>query len=74
MSGAVLAAAPTGMAGPVALFIIVLLCVAAYFLFRSMSRHLKRVPLDFPADPEFPELHTSPGQDARDGHTDPSAP
>ena len=43
----VIAAAPTGKAGPVALFVIVLLCVAAYFLFRSMSRHLRRVPVDF---------------------------
>lgn len=43
----VIAAAPTGKAGPVALFVIVLLCVAAYFLFRSLSRHLGRVPVDF---------------------------
>lgn len=44
------AAESTGKAGPVGLFVVVLLCVAAYFLFRSMSRHLKRVPADFPAD------------------------
>jgi hypothetical protein len=67
----ILASAPTGMAGPVALFIIVLLCIASYFLFRSMSRHLKRVPLDFPTDPEFPELHTTPGHEARDGEPTP---
>lgn len=59
----VVLAAPNGKAGPVALFVIVLLCGAAYFLFRSMSRHLRRVPEDFapptaeqidPAPPERP--------------------
>ncbi|MCW2603527.1 MAG: hypothetical protein JWN61_1662 [Pseudonocardiales bacterium] len=46
-SDVVVAAPPNGKAGPVALFVIVLLCVAAYFLFRSMSRHLRRVPEEF---------------------------
>lgn len=43
----VVLAAPNGKAGPVALFVIVLLCVGSYFLFRSMSKHLRRVPEDF---------------------------
>ena len=47
VADAVVAAPPNGKAGPVALFVIVLLCVAAYFLFRSMSRHLRRVPEEF---------------------------
>ena len=52
MNGALIAAqlladAPTGKAGPVGLFVIVVLCVACWFLFRSMSRHLKRVPKSF---------------------------
>ena len=29
---------------------ILLLCVAVYFLFKSMSKHLKRVRDDFPSD------------------------
>jgi hypothetical protein len=48
-AGPVLAAVPVpdGKAGPVALFIIVLLCIACFFIFRSFSKHLKRVPVDF---------------------------
>jgi hypothetical protein len=57
-----LAGAPTGMAGPVALFIIIVLCVASFFLFRSMSRHLKRVPVAFDDDPrDDPRFGGSPG-------------
>jgi hypothetical protein len=37
--------------GPIGLAVILVLCVAAYFLFKSMSKHLKRVRDDFPADP-----------------------
>ena len=36
--------------GPIGLAVILLLCVACYFLFKSMSRHLRRVREDFPAD------------------------
>jgi hypothetical protein len=43
----ILADPPNGKAGPVALFVIVLLCIAAALLFRSMSRHLRQVPEDF---------------------------
>jgi hypothetical protein len=37
--------------GPIGLAVILVLCVAVYFLFKSMSKHLKRVREDFPADP-----------------------
>lgn len=37
-------------AGPIGLVVILLLCFACYFLFRSMSRHLKRVREQFPSD------------------------
>ena len=54
-ANAVVAAAPEDVkAGPLALLIILLLVVACYFLFRSMSRHLRRVPEDFPTDPGAP--------------------
>ena len=36
-----------GKAGPIGLLIIVLLLIAAAFLVKSMSRHLKRVPASF---------------------------
>ncbi len=34
--------------GPWGLAIILVLCVACYFLFKSMSKHLRRVREDFP--------------------------
>jgi hypothetical protein len=39
-------------AGFIAFIVVVVLCVASYFLFRSMSRHLRKVPSSFdpPAD------------------------
>jgi hypothetical protein len=64
MSGAaVLAAEPLartseGMkSGPIGLAIVLLLCIACYFLFKSMSGHLRRVREDFPKNPP-----TGPGQ------------
>ena len=47
-------AAPTGegaKAGPIALLVILLLCTACYFLFRSMTKHLKKVRDEFPGEP-----------------------
>ena len=37
-------------AGPIALVVILLLAVACYFLFRSMTRHLRKVREEFPSD------------------------
>jgi hypothetical protein len=37
--------------GPIGLAVILVLCIAAYFLFKSMSKHLKKVRDEFPADP-----------------------
>jgi hypothetical protein len=36
--------------GPIGLAVILLLCIACYFLFKSMSKHLRTVRQDFPAD------------------------
>jgi hypothetical protein len=36
--------------GPIGLAVILLLCVACYFLFKSMSKHLRRVREEFPTD------------------------
>lgn len=38
-------------AGPIGLAVILLLCIAAYFLFKSMSKHLRKVREEFPVDP-----------------------
>ena len=35
-------------AGPIALLVIMLLVIACFFLFRSMSKHLRRVRDEFP--------------------------
>lgn len=36
--------------GPIGLAVILVLCVACYFLFKSMSKHLRRVREEFPDD------------------------
>lgn len=36
--------------GPLGLVVIIVLCVGCYFLFKSMSKHLKRVREDYPAE------------------------
>jgi hypothetical protein len=47
-----------GKAGPIGLLLIVVLLIVTAFLVKSMSRHLKRVPRSFDADPEsaMPEI------------------
>jgi hypothetical protein len=37
-------------AGPIGLAVIILLCIACYFLFKSMSKHLRRVRDNFPSE------------------------
>ena len=39
-----------GIAGPLALLIILLLAVATVLLIRSMNKHLRRLPDSFPAE------------------------
>jgi hypothetical protein len=55
-----------GVAGPIGLLIIVLLVIGTIFLLRSMNKHLKRVPA------EFPDL-TKPGSDAPTARTEDAA-
>jgi hypothetical protein len=62
-----------GKAGPIGLLIIVLLLIAAAFLVKSMSRHLKRVPSSFdPPEVVVPDdaaelfEEPRPGQDLLD--------
>jgi len=42
--------------GPLGLVLILVLCVACYFLFKSMSKHLRKVREEFPT-----ELPSPPG-------------
>ena len=49
-------------AGPIALVVILLLAISCYFLFRSMTKHLRRVRDDFPAaDAPGPSPGPPPG-------------
>ena len=41
-----------GKAGPIGLLTVVLLCVAVYFLVKSLNRNLKKVPQSFDAQPK----------------------
>jgi hypothetical protein len=43
-----LAASDTGKGSPIGLFVVLLLVVAVYLLYRSMTGHLRRLPENFP--------------------------
>lgn len=45
-----LAGEDTGKAGPLGLLVLVVLGLACYWLFRSMSKHLRKVPSTFAPD------------------------
>ena len=70
-------------AGPIALLVIMLLAIACFFLFRSMSKHLRRVREEFPTDDRAPAPaptsappnvapNVVPKQDLPAGDADPS--
>jgi hypothetical protein len=50
MSHVTITAAESGKAGPLGLLVLVLLCLACYLLFKSMSRHLRKVRDEWPGD------------------------
>ena len=43
-----LAASDTGKGSPIGLFVVLLLVIATYLLYRSMSGHIRRLPEKFP--------------------------
>ena len=49
-----------GEAAPVGLLVIVLLCVAVYFLVKSMNRNIKKVPASFARPDEHPTVDDGP--------------
>jgi hypothetical protein len=62
-TAAVLAASDTGKGSPIGLFVVLLLVIATYLLYRSMAGHLRRLPDRVPGyqaddsagpDPEIP--------------------
>jgi hypothetical protein len=69
-TAALVLAAKSGEAvksGPWGLAIILLLCVACYFLFKSMSKHLRRVREQFPREqpPRRPAQQPMPPREPR---------
>jgi hypothetical protein len=46
--------------GPLGLATILVLCVVCYFLFKSMSKHLRKVREEFPQDRPAPALSGGP--------------
>jgi hypothetical protein len=51
----VLADSDTGKGSPIGFFVVLVLVIAVYFLYRSMNRHLKRVPDSFEPPPPVGE-------------------
>jgi hypothetical protein len=51
----VLASGEAKKSGPIGLAVILIMCVACYFLFKSMSRHMRKVREEFPGAERLPE-------------------
>jgi hypothetical protein len=60
-------------AGFIAFLVVVALCVASYFLFRSMNKHLKGLPAHFPP-PTSSEDTSGPGSPTPPGQSSPTGP
>ena len=60
--------------GPIGLAVILVLCIACYFLFKSMSKHLRKVREDFPADGSEPAPTPTPSADSETSSAEPVEP
>jgi hypothetical protein len=45
--------------GPIGLAVILILCIVCYFLFKSMSKHMRKVREEFPVDTPAEEPRSS---------------
>ncbi len=45
--GPALADSDTGKGSPIGVFVVLILVIAVYFLYRSMTRHLRKLPSSF---------------------------
>jgi hypothetical protein len=54
-----LASGESVKSGPIGFAVILVLCIACYFLFKSMSKHLRKVREEFPGE----ERPAEPGAD-----------
>jgi hypothetical protein len=73
---ALLADGENKKSGPIGLAVILVLCVACYFLFKSMSKHLRKVREEFPTDapPQGGELSPAPARPPLTKPLDPGPP
>jgi hypothetical protein len=76
LAGALLADGENKKSGPIGLAVILVLCVACYFLFKSMSKHLRKVREEFPIDapPQGGELSPAPARPPLTKPLDPGPP
>jgi hypothetical protein len=76
LAGALLADGENKKSGPIGLAVILVLCVACYFLFKSMSKHLRKVREEFPTDapPQGGELSPAPARPPLTKPLDPGPP
>jgi len=61
---AVVLADESKKSGPIGLAVILDLCVVCYFLFKSMSRHMRKVREDFPGRSDASSTTPPPGAPA----------
>jgi type II secretory pathway component PulC len=68
----VLADSDAGKGSPIGLLVVLLLVVAVYFLYRSMNRHLRKVPAQF--DDQQPPASDNQPPTAESSSTEPERP
>jgi hypothetical protein len=51
-----------GKGSPIGLFVVLVLVIAVYFLYRSMNKHIKRVPVSFGPDPKLAPSEPMPSE------------
>ena len=51
--------------GPIGFAVILVLCVVCYFLFKSMSKHLRKVREQYPGNPPEPQTATTPATEQK---------
>ena len=62
-ASSLLADSDIGKGSPIGLLVVLLLIVAVYFLYRSMNRHLRKVPPEFNPPAERPPEAYQPPED-----------
>jgi|GEM_PF-2633445 len=70
-AAALLAESDSGKGSPIGLFVVLLLVIAVFLLYRSMTGHLRRLPEKFPVAGDSTDEAVQPG--APDGATAPDA-